>query len=230
MQEQGFYKPHIKVRHSSKRERVFDGKAKVKVSIAIEVDVCVIPPTKTDFVNALFFIQGPHNKDNEDIDFPINDEGPTRRWMQMIANQIVKPCRHPNCDVSQRKDFRLVQKCYQPYPAVVLDITVPQQTYFKTDSYEIADCCKLNGEKLLQGDITCYGYSVVKDILKYEAELSEQTDLQSKLLKAEKMWRRAFIDEMRLLIGIEFMPQERKNLDPYYEAFISAAEFRCLDR
>jgi hypothetical protein len=223
MQEQGFYKPHIKVRYNSKRERVFDGSVKVKVSIAVEMDVCVTPPTKIDFVNALFFISGPCNKDKDDFDVAINNEGATRRWMQMIANQIVKPCRHPNCEVSQRKDFRLVQKCYQPCPEVVLDVSVPQQTYFQTDSYDIADCCKLNGEKLLHGDITCYGYSVVKDILKFEADLSESTDLQVKLLRAEKMWRRAFIDEMRLLIGIEFMPQERKNLDPYYDTFISSA-------
>lgn len=107
---------------------------------------------------------------------------------------------------------------------------MPQQTYFQTDSYDVADCCKLNGEKLLHGDLTCYGYSVVKDILKFEADLSESTDLQAKLLRAEKMWRRAFIDEMRLLIGIEFMPQERKNLDPFYEGFLSAAEFRFLDK
>ena len=44
------------------------------------------------------------------------------------------------------------------------------------------------------------------------------------------MWRRAFMDEMRLLIGIEAMPQERKNLDPYYEAFLMAAEARVLDK
>ena len=56
MQEQGFYQPHIRVRHDSKRERVFDGKVQVKVSFAVEVDVCVMPPTKIDFVNALFFI------------------------------------------------------------------------------------------------------------------------------------------------------------------------------
>jgi hypothetical protein len=51
-----------------------------------------------------------------------------------------------------------------------------------------------------------------------------------KLAQAETMWRRAFIDEMRLLIGIESMPQERKNLDPYYEAFFMAAEARYYDK
>ena len=56
MQEQGFYRPHIRVRHDSKRERVFEGKVQVKVSFAVEVDVCVMPRTKIDFVNALFFI------------------------------------------------------------------------------------------------------------------------------------------------------------------------------
>jgi hypothetical protein len=148
----------------------------------------------------------------------------------MIADEVVKPCKHPHCDASKRQEFRLVQKCYKAYPPAVLDIRAEQQTYFKTDKYEIADCCKLNGEKLLHGDLTCYGYCVVKDILKFEAELAERTDLQGKLAQAETMWRRAFMDEMRLLIGIEAMPQERKNLDPYYEAFLMAAEARVLDK
>jgi hypothetical protein len=150
--------------------------------------------------------------------------------MQMVADEVVKPCKHPHCDASKRKEFRLVQKCYKAYPPVVLDITAEQQTYFKTDKYETADCCKLDGEKLLKGDLTCYGYSVVKDILKFEADLSERTDLQERLAQAEVMWRRAFSDEMRLLIGIESMPQEGKNLEVYYESFLAAAEIRRLDR
>jgi hypothetical protein len=54
-----------------------------------------------------------------------------------------------------------------------------------SDTYETVDCCKLNSEKILNGEITCYGYSAIKDILQFEVDLCEKTDWRAKLLEAE---------------------------------------------
>lgn len=63
-----------------------------------------------------------------------------------------------------------------------------------------------------------------------EADLAEKTELRAKLLSAEKLWRKAFMEEMRLLIGIELMPQERKANGYFIEVYQDAAEHRHLDR
>jgi hypothetical protein len=57
MQEQGFYRPHIKVSQTAKREHsVVNGKIKVKFNVGMELSVCLLAPTKKDFVNALLYI------------------------------------------------------------------------------------------------------------------------------------------------------------------------------
>jgi hypothetical protein len=120
MQQQGFYQPHIKVTYKSSRHRLYAGKTNVTVNIAIELELCVQPPTKLDFVNALLFISPPLGS-GDSIDVPIHDDGPTHRWMQELANNVVKPCRHPHCETNGERAFRLVQKCFQPVPDVALN-------------------------------------------------------------------------------------------------------------
>ena len=90
---------------------VEDGRPRVKFELAMEFDVCVKPPTKKDFIDALYRIQGPMPAKHRP-DTPIRDYGPTRRWMQRIADEIVKPCKHHNCNRKTVGKFQLVDKCY----------------------------------------------------------------------------------------------------------------------
>ena len=81
-----------------------------------------------------------------------------------------------------------------------------------TDTYEADDCCKIDGEKALQGNLAKrYGYAVARDI--FDRELKDATDgtLRAKLVATRETWKQAFIEEMRLLLDIEEMPQEKIN-------------------
>ena len=56
MQGEGLYRPHLKISHESKRQSQHDGATTVQLALKIRIDVCVRPPTKIDFVNALLRI------------------------------------------------------------------------------------------------------------------------------------------------------------------------------
>lgn len=158
-------------------------------------------------------------------------DGPTHRWLQMIADEVVKPCRHSNCNKDAVGKFQLVEKCYQAVEPVKLDIKKPQKAYFQTDYYETADCCKLDSEKLLKGHITHYGFTVTRDILRQEIEYAELREFRQQLLDDEVEWKKAFIGEMRLLVQDSLNPQQlNKGNLPYLDAYEDAAEWRHLDR
>ena len=225
LQDQGFYKPHVSLRHRTRRLRELkDGMVKVKFDLGIELRICVRAPTKRDLLKALYNIQG--QIDEENLDDCINMEGPTPRWLQMIADELAKPCRHPNCHKHTVGKYQLVDKCYLPVPPVSLLNKTPVASF--QGGYDTADCCKLDSERMLTGDITAYGFAVTKDILRHELIQAEQDEFRKQLLQAEELWKQAFIDEMRLLIGIELMPQERRN--QFMDAYSDAAEWRHLDR
>jgi hypothetical protein len=231
MQAQGFYIPHVGVVHRSRRHHEADNdRVKVKFELAVELRICLRAPTKKDFINALYNIQG--GKAEDDIDNPIRDEGPSYRWMQMVADQLARVCRHPNCGRNTVGQYQLVQQCYSPVPSVNLAIHKPLSliSSLSKDRYETADCCKIDSAKMLKGDFTEYGYAVARDLLQHEVSQAEQDEFRAPLLQAEEQWRRAFMEEMRLLIGIELMPQERFNYAPFVQTFTDAAEQRHLDR
>jgi len=163
-----------------------------------------------------------------EIDTCIRDDGPTPRWLQMIAEQVSSKCKHPNCSKNTVGKYQLVDKCYQACDPVYLFTKIPHSNYFGSDRFEIADCCKLDSEKMLEGDITVYGFAVAKDIFNYETNLAEQFEFREQLMIAETEWRQAFINEMRLLIGIEQMPEKLRN--QFMEAYEEAGLVRHLDR
>ena len=79
-----------------------------------------------------------------------------------------------------------------------------------TDTYEAEDCCKIDGEKALQGTLAKrYGYAVAKDIFDRELKDATESTLRAKLAATRETWKQAFIEEMRLLLDIEEMPQEK---------------------
>jgi hypothetical protein len=196
----------------------------------MELTLCLKPPTKKDFINALYFIQQEF-WDTDDIDAPIHDEGPSRRWMQMVADELVKPCKHLDCSRKTGRRFQLVEKCYCAEMPALLANSVPNSPYFQSDVYESANCCKIDSEATLRGDFTIYGFAVARDLLQHEVNFAEQTHFEEELLLAEKKWKKAFMEEMRLLVGIELMPQERRfDNNPYMTTFVDAAEHRHLDR
>jgi hypothetical protein len=204
-----------------------NGKVKVKFDLAIELSICTRPPTKKDFIKALVHISSAIVPEYE-IDTCIRDEGPTPRWIQMIADEIAKKCKHPNCSKKPVGKYQLVEKCHLACEPVYLFTKMPQSIYFNSDKYETADCCKLYAENMMEGDISVYGFAVARDIINYEGSLAEQYELKAQLMVAETEWRQAFIEEMRLLIGIERMPEKLR--DKFLEAYEDAAEYRHLDR
>jgi hypothetical protein len=143
--------------------------------------------------------------------------------MQMIADEILKSCMHSNCSKDTVDKYQLVDKCYLAFePVDLFTKKKPYSPYFNTDRFDILDCCKLDSEKMLEGAISVYGFAVAKDIFNYEANLAEQYELREQLMETETEWRKAFIKEMRLLIGIEQMPEKLRNY--FMEAYEEAAE------
>jgi len=72
-----------------------------------------------------------------------------------------------------------------------------------TDEYETANCCKLDCEKTLRCDLSQFvGYSVTKDILVYSKCWFEKTGLNINVSNMRKKWKKAFIQEIRLLLDL----------------------------
>ena len=82
---------------------------------------------------------------------------------------------------------------------------------------------------MLTGDMTLYGFAVAKEILRCETE-HVQSFLREPLKTAEIMWEEAFLDEMKLLLEAELMPQDRKSNDPFLTAYLEAVEHKRFDR
>ena len=182
------------------------GSVSVVLEVAMTLDVCHKPPSKTDFINALGFIQ------------PMKDElesalvGPPREWFELVAERVAEPCKHPRCGKDTMPVLALVQKCYKAVPKVgELNPCHEQEPYFMTDVYETADCCKLDNEKGLDGHLAKrYGYSVAKDIFERELKLTTRDTLRARLTATRETWKQAFVEHMRQLLDIEEMPQEKQ--------------------
>ena len=85
-----------------------------------------------------------------------------------------------------------------------------QEPYFTTDSYEAEGCCNLDSEKALQGHLSKrYGYSIAKDILTRELQDATEGTMRARLAATRETWKQAFVEEMRLLLDIEEMPQDK---------------------
>ena len=114
MLDQGLYDVHLALKHKSQTSLSQDmfGKLNVNIEANLVIDVCSKPPSKTDFINALGFIQ------------PMKDEpaegwgGPPREWFAEVANRIAEPCKHPRCGKGTVPALGLVQKCYKAMPKV----------------------------------------------------------------------------------------------------------------
>jgi hypothetical protein len=48
-------------------------------------------------------------------------------------------------------------------------------------------------------------------MINYEGSIAEQYELSPQLMAAETEWRQAFIEEMRLLINVEQMPEKLRD-------------------
>ena len=210
MLDQGLYDVHLALKHKSQTTLAQDmfGKLNVSLEVSLTIDVCSKPPSKTDFINALGFIQ------------PMKDEpvggfgGPPREWFEEVAKRIAGPCKHPRCGKDTVPALGLVQKCYKAVPKVQeLNPCRDQPPYFMTDTYEADGCCKLDADKALLGHLSKrYGFAVAKDILERELQDATESTLRSKLAATRETWKQAFVEEMRLLLDIEVMPQERANV------------------
>jgi hypothetical protein len=93
-------------------------------------------------------------------------------------------------------------------PPVELKPSRPQPPYFDTDVYESVGCCAINSDKILKGVLSHYGYSAAKDIFEYESKMAERVELKAVIDEKRALWRKAFMQEMRLLLDLELMPQE----------------------
>jgi len=115
MVEQGFYTPHIRTTYKGERKPKHDlaaGTFDVRIKIVMQMDVCLQPPTKVDFINALGFIQPLKGEDELDPILPAL----TREWCQMVAEKIAESCYHNRCSKLTTPQFALVQKCYKQFP------------------------------------------------------------------------------------------------------------------
>lgn len=190
MQEQGFYKPHMTLVLHTQRQSDYRPFTKTHFSLQSHAKICATAPSKVDFVDALLFIQGPFEV-GDSPDLPINGDGPTRRWMQHVADRVVVECKHGDCPRKRR--YSLVNNCEQVWPRVLLDIRPAQQPwtnvfYFQKDEYSIANCCSVD-KLAAQNDVKVYGLCAIKDLLRYE--LQEATDRSGHcLLEAQKKWKR----------------------------------------
>ena len=177
----------------------------VNIGVNIAIEVCSKPPTKTDFINALGFIQPMKDEPEEGFG------GPPREWFALVADRIAEPCKHPRCGKDTVPVLGLVQKCYKAVPKVSdLNPCKDQDPYFMTDAYEATGCCSLDTEKTLQGHLSKrYGYAVAKEILTRELQDATESTLSARLKATRDTWKQAFVEEMRLLLDIVEMPQER---------------------
>jgi hypothetical protein len=210
MLDQGLYDVHLSLKHKSTSKNVLDmyGQVHVNLEVNIAIEVCSKPPSKTDFINALGFIQPMRDEPEEGFG------GPPREWFEMVANRIAEPCKHPRCGKDTVPALGLVQKCYKAVPKVQeLNPCKDQEPYFMTDTYEAEDCCDLDTEKALQGHLSKrYGYSIAKDIMNRELKDATEGTLRHRLQATRETWKLAFIEEMRLLLDIEEMPQEKRQV------------------
>jgi hypothetical protein len=209
MCDQGFYEPHVSITHRSDRMKKSEpGQLTVKLDIVVRMTICCLAPTKTDFINALGFIQPPLKLDGFEEEGP----GPTRSWYQMVADRLSQPCKHLGCNKNTSPELALVQKCFKEVPPVDLNPARPNPPYFLTDVYESVGCCAVNSEKILKGVLAHYGYSVAKDIFEFETKMAERMELRAVIELKRKEWKKAFSREMRLLLDLELMPQERSGV------------------
>jgi hypothetical protein len=78
MLDQGFYEPHVSTSHRSERtkQHAQPDQVVVKLNIVVHMTVCCLAPTKTDFINALGFIQPLLASDGSEVE----GLGPSRAW------------------------------------------------------------------------------------------------------------------------------------------------------
>jgi hypothetical protein len=106
MLNQGFYEPHVSISHKSERVKKIaqPDQVNVKIGILVRMNVCCLAPTKTDFVNALGFIQPLLDSDGSEVDGP----GPSRSWYQMVADRLCQTCKHAGCNKNTSPELALV--------------------------------------------------------------------------------------------------------------------------
>jgi hypothetical protein len=69
--EQGFYTPHVSVYYQCMHSRLLEGAlATSGFNLTVTMRVCASPPSKTDFLNALYFIASPSL--GQDTDEPLH--------------------------------------------------------------------------------------------------------------------------------------------------------------
>ncbi len=93
MLDQGLYDVHLSLKHKSTSQAVLDmyGQTHVSLEVNIAIEVCSKPPSKTDFINALGFIQPMRDEPEEGFG------GPPREWFELVADRIAEQCKHPRC-------------------------------------------------------------------------------------------------------------------------------------
>lgn len=80
MIEQGFYTPHVKVYYNCRRDKLTEPNHACKLfSITMTLNVCTEPPSKKDFISALYKIASTDY--GKDFDTPIRGDGPTLSWI-----------------------------------------------------------------------------------------------------------------------------------------------------
>jgi len=125
----------------------------------------------------------------------------------MVAEKIALPCKHEHCGKLTTPELALVQKCYKEFPKPSIDN--PQEEnppYFLSDRYESIGCCDVANQERQAGVLKSYGENAAHDILRFERNLASMFELSQRVLELRTLWQKAFLHEMKLLLGI-FQPQ-----------------------
>jgi len=187
------------------RNREPGNSSSVVVQVRITADVCTRPPTKVDFINALGFIR-PEVEDEPRV---LAQAGAGREWYQFVADRVFPRCAHAGCDRLTKQGLQLIKDCYAEAPRVQLNPAREQPPYWMTDEYESIDCCKLDTERCLSGQLADnYGYAIAKDMLERERFHARFDFLRAQVWEARSLWKQVFVDEMRELLRVE-QPQEK---------------------
>ena len=92
MVDQGFYKPHLRLKPFTTIKTKFSnssGTAESDIKINLNFHICTRAPSKLDFIEALGYLQP----------FPEEEANPSykgipRAWYQFVAKLAAKPCKH----------------------------------------------------------------------------------------------------------------------------------------
>ena len=206
LRDQGFYEPHAKLVPKTRRDVVRgydDGKVSITLQVHLEFSVCTLAPSKIQFIDHLGFIQ-PLKEDQERDDF----KGAPREWFQLVADKISEQCQHEGCCKNTAPAHALVRDCFNTVPKPDLGRPyIEQPPYFVSEEHEEGSCCKINREGMLNNHLSLYGYSVTKDIFEHDKKEAEMYHLRLWIENQRKLWKKAFVHEMKLQLGL-YMPQE----------------------